>query len=68
MTAKKQKLNEGRREFLRSSAVVGAGAIVAGGLSGNAVAAVDAEKPKQPGEEGYRLTEHIRQYYKTAAY
>jgi len=67
MTDKKQKTNEGRRDFLRGSVVVGAGAVVATGISGQAVAAVDAEKAEQPVEEGYRLTKHILDYYKTAA-
>ena len=68
MADKKQKLNEGRRDFLRGSAVVGAGVIAASGVSGQAVAAVDVEEPKKPVQEGYRLTKHIRDYYKTAAY
>jgi len=67
MTGKKQKLNEGRRDFLRGSVVVGAGAIAASGLSGQAIASVEIEKTEQSAEEGYRLTKHILDYYKTAA-
>jgi hypothetical protein len=69
MTGKKQKLNEGRRDFLRGSAVVSAGVIAASGISGQAVAAADTvKKDEKPVEEGYRLTKHIRDYYKTAGY
>lgn len=67
MTTKKQKLNEGRRNFLRGSAVVGAGVVV-GSLSGQAVAAVDTEKTEKPVEQGYHLTPHILEYYKLADY
>jgi len=67
MAGKKQKLNEGRRDFLRGSVVVGAGAIVASGLSGQAIASVEIEKTEQPVEEGYRLTKHILDYYKAAS-
>ena len=67
LTDKKKNLNEGRRDFLRGSAVVGAGVVAATGLSGQAVAAIEPEKTEQPVEEGYRLTKHILDYYKTAA-
>jgi len=67
MTDNKKKLNEARRDFLRGSAVVGAGIVAASGISGQAIAAVDVEKTEQPVEEGYRLTKHILDYYKTAA-
>ncbi len=67
MTGKKQKLNKGRREFLRGSAAVGAGTAVAVGLSGKAVAAVEVEQSEQPVKEGYRLTKHIMDYYKSAS-
>jgi hypothetical protein len=67
MTGKKQKLNKGRRDFLRGSAVAGAGAIVASGLSGKAIAPVEIEKTEQPTEEGYRLTKHILDYYRAAS-
>ncbi|MBL4711721.1 MAG: twin-arginine translocation signal domain-containing protein [Gammaproteobacteria bacterium] len=68
MADKKKKLNEGRREFLRGSAVVGAGVVAVSGLSGQAVASVDIENTEKPTEEGYRLTKHILEYYKTAAH
>jgi nitrous oxide reductase len=63
MTKNKQKVNEGRRQFLRKSAI--GTAVVAGGIP---VVAVSAEAPEEVArEEGYRLTEHISEYYKTAA-
>ncbi len=66
--SKKQKLSEGRRNFLRSSAAVGATAVAASALSGQAVAAIADEEVKQPVNEGYRMTDHIAAYYKAAAY
>jgi len=67
MTGKKQKLNKSRRDFLHSSAIVGAGAVAASSFSGRAVASVNTNQVEQPVEEGYRLTRHILDYYKTAA-
>ncbi|GAA0407273.1 hypothetical protein GCM10009133_14870 [Cocleimonas flava] len=57
-----------RRQFISSGVVLGAGAITAVAVPGAAMAAQElpvVEKEKQ--EEGYRLTQHIADYYKSAA-
>ncbi len=60
-----------RRQFISSGIVLGAGAITAVALPNAALAAnaaqelPEAENTKK--EEGYRLTQHIADYYKSAA-
>ena len=58
-----------RRGFLRSSVGLGAGAAAAALASGTAVAATVEEKVEEQAsaDQGYRLTQHIADYYKTAA-
>jgi nitrous oxide reductase len=71
MSAKKQTVDNGRRKFLNGSALVGASAVAASVLPGVAVAATDTNQAEQavegPVEEGYRLTKHVQDYYKSAA-
>lgn len=60
-----------RRDFLRRSVIGGAGAAAAIATTGSVSAAADT--PPANAEQattestGYRLTPHIRDYYKTAA-
>jgi len=57
-----------RRQFISSGVILGAGAITAVALPNAAIAAQEipeAENTKK--EEGYRLTQHIADYYKSAA-
>ena len=57
-----------RRQFISSGIILGGGAIAAVALPNTAVAAQEipeAENTKK--EEGYRLTQHIADYYKSAA-
>jgi nitrous oxide reductase len=63
MSENKQKVNDGRRQFLRKSAL--GSAVVATGIPAVSVASETSEKTTA--EEGYRLTKHISDYYKTAA-
>lgn len=70
MSAKQQnkpEVDNGRRKFLHGSALVGAGAVAASVLPEVPSASADTNQPEQPVEEGYRLTKHIKDYYKTAA-
>ena len=67
MTGKKQKVITSRRNFLRGSVIAGAGTVVASGLPATTVASTTPEKEEKPAEEGYRLTKHILDYYKSAA-
>ena len=55
---------KGRREFLRTSAVVGAGAGIASALPGTAMASEPAAEKTQK-NKNYRVTPHIADYYKT---
>lgn len=61
----------GRREFLRDALVLGAGAAVASAAGGAAAAAaVPAAESTQPdaADRGYRVTRHVADYYRTAAF
>ncbi len=65
--SKRQTTNgKARREFLRHSAIAGAGATIATTLPGAAMAE-DSEKETVQPDENYRLTRHISDYYKTLA-
>lgn len=57
-----------RRSFLSGGAILGAGTLVAVTLPGVAAAVETQEAEiKNKKEEGYRLTQHIADYYKSAA-
>ena len=60
-----QQINSKRRSFLRTGAVVGGSVAGATGLAGKAIAA-DEVPEAETREEGYRMTRHIAEYYKTA--
>lgn len=57
-----------RRSFLSGGAILGASAVAAVAIP-NVAAAVEAQVPdvENKKEEGYRLTQHIADYYKSAA-
>ena len=63
----KQQVSQSRRKFLRDAGIAGGAAAVAAASPGVALAedtaATAAEKPT----EGYRLTKHVLDYYKSAA-
>ena len=56
-----------RRQFISSGIVLGAGAITAVALPNAAMAAQEIPEAENKKEEGYRLTQHIADYYKSAA-
>ena len=58
-----------RRDFLRSSVALSAGA-AAVAVTGTTVAATTDLTPeaKSPEKKGYRLTRHVADYYKAAAF
>ncbi|BAU48885.1 hypothetical protein SVA_2335 [Sulfurifustis variabilis] len=70
MTEQQHDEPNGRREFLKQVALGGGAAAVAA-VSGGALAATDTEPPKAAAEparpKGYHETDHIREYYRTAA-
>lgn len=68
MKNKQQPAVTSRRDFLKSSAVAGGVAAAAIAMPQTAAAAVsDDTSETAPTQDGYRLTQHILEYYKTAA-
>lgn len=67
MADEKHEVDSKRRNFIRSSTLAGAGAIVAGSLPGVATAETQDSQTEEKKEKGYRLTKHIQDYYKSAA-
>ena len=65
----RQITHKGRRTFLRDTAVAGAGAAIASVLPGVATAAgsdaPDAQAASDIQQQGYQLTQHVLDYYKT---
>ena len=62
------KVNPARRKFLRTTLAAGAGAAVAG-VAADALAAetIPDAQAKAEAQQGYHETQHIRDYYRTAA-
>ncbi len=56
-----------RRQFLSSGAALGATAVAAVAIPNAALAAEEVPVVQNNKEEGYRLTQHIADYYKSAA-
>jgi hypothetical protein len=64
----KQQVSKSRREFLRDAGISGGIAAVAAGTPALALAEnPDNVAEQQKPEQGYRLTDHILAYYKSAA-
>lgn len=62
-----QALDEQRRSFVKSSVLLGAGAATAAALPGAAVAATEPAKAPESKQKGYQVTQHVIDYYKSAA-
>lgn len=62
---RKQTHDKSRREFLQDSTAAGVGIAVAASLPGTVAAADDNAAEASPKGKGYRLTNHILEYYKT---
>lgn len=56
-----------RRKFLSGSAILSVSAVAVAIAPNVAAAATKAEPTVEKKEEGYRLTQHIADYYKSAA-
>ena len=64
----KQQVSQSRRKFLRDTSISGGAVAVAASVPGVALAERPDEEPGQnKTEQGYRLTEHILAYYRSAA-
>ena len=63
------RLDSKRREFIKKSTLMGAGIVASTVIPGIAIANVDEEKVdiNQQNNKGYQLTQHIVDYYKSAA-
>lgn len=69
--AKSQQPDAGRRRFLRDSLTAGAATVAVTAAASAATfepATPETAEPAKPEAKGYRLTRHIADYYKTAAF
>ena len=60
-------LDENKRNFIKKSVLVGAGVAAATLTSAEALAAVSADESEVKKDKGYQLTQHVSDYYKSAA-
>ncbi|WP_164513379.1 twin-arginine translocation signal domain-containing protein [Thiosocius teredinicola] len=68
MKESKDKVSQSRREFLRNAGKTGGLAAAAAVAPGAALAGTqDAPTEEPKAKDGYRLTQHILDYYKSAA-
>ncbi|MFT5218825.1 MAG: hypothetical protein ACI9LO_001942 [Planctomycetota bacterium] len=58
--------NQGRRDFIKKSGLIGAGVVAATVAGTGTVAATTVEVDEKKGQKGYELTEHVAAYYKSA--
>ncbi|MCB1791478.1 MAG: hypothetical protein KDJ27_18780 [Gammaproteobacteria bacterium] len=60
--------SDSRRTFLKDAVTTGSVAVAAAAAPGLAAAAsAEVETPAQSQQEGYRLTQHVLDYYKSAS-
>lgn len=67
---KKQKqfrLDTQRREFIKKTTMVGAGLVAGSALPVSAMPIETAENRQSPKQKGYQVTQHVVDYYKSAA-
>jgi uncharacterized transporter YbjL len=58
--------NQHRREFLKTTTLLGAG-VAAGAMTSTAVIAdVGTDDDEKPTQKGYQLSQHVLDYYKSA--
>lgn len=63
----KDEILQSRRSFLRNAGISSGVAAVAATLPGTVAATVEPEEKAETTEEGYQLSQHILDYYKSAA-
>jgi secreted PhoX family phosphatase len=61
-------LGVSRRHFLRGAVTASVGAVAVAVAPVSVAKPMADEKPNSTTKKGYRLTSHIAQYYKTAAF
>jgi hypothetical protein len=59
--------NKTSREFIKNSTLVSAGVVATAVLPGTANASTSIDRPEDKKQKGYQLTEHVLEYYKSAA-
>lgn len=63
-----QSIQESRRDFMKKSSLAGAGLAAAAVAPGAAVASIGDPAPQEKRQQqGYQLTPHVIEYYKSAA-
>ena len=69
MSKKSRSVDQQRRKFLRSSITAATGVAAASTIAGSALAGIEDSDAAAvvDDREGYRLTKHIADYYKSAA-
>jgi len=63
----KQQVSQSRRKFIRDASVAGGIAAAAATAPGVALADAEDNATQQKPKDGYRLSKHILDYYKSAA-
>ena len=66
MKNKSQPKDQQRREFIRKSAIVGAGVAATAVASTSVIADAGATSAEKPEQKGYQLSQHVLDYYKSA--
>mgnify|MGYP003976651941 FL=1 len=61
------RLDSQRREFIKKSTLVGAGIVASSVLPTVAIASASNDKTDAQQQKGYQLTQHVIDYYKSAA-
>lgn len=67
MKKDRQKLDTSKRDFIKKSALAGAGVVATAVVSGEAVATVTEDDTQVKQNRGYQMTPHVLEYYKSAA-
>lgn len=67
MRAKTKQPDNSRRAFVKHTTLAGAGLAVGAALPGTAAAATAQSESDDGKQQGYHLTQHIIDYYKSAA-
>ena len=62
----KKASNPERRDFIKTTTIVGAGVAATAVASTSVIADVDTPDSEATGQKGYQLTQHVLDYYKSA--
>ena len=67
MKQKSKPVDKGRRKFLSSAAAAGVGGALAATVPASTTLAATGEQQNEKKARGYQLTQHVLDYYKSAA-